>query len=59
MNEGSSSYLGPGYYEANDSLLIQRNRGGAVPYSKDTSHRSVVGKVSPGKGIGPGSYDLL
>jgi hypothetical protein len=30
-SEDSNHYLGPGYYEAKDTLL-QKYRGGAVPY---------------------------
>ena len=30
--ENSEQYLGPGYYEVSDELLVKR-RGGAVPYA--------------------------
>jgi hypothetical protein len=41
QNENSEDYLGPGYYEAKDSLLIKK-RGGLVPYKQDTSRRTNI-----------------
>jgi len=51
-----SPMLGPGYYELNDSLL-SKNRGGAVPYHKDSSKRSQLELPTPSKVVGPGSYE--
>lgn len=56
LQTDDSNLLGPGYYEANDSMLA-KHRGGPVPYHMDSSKRSQVELHSPTKLVGPGSYE--